>query len=277
MTEARRGATPPERPASPSPSPSPSLRLQRLFARYARRYLRKSFHALRVRDLRRLEVPDEVPIVVFMNHASWWDPIVGAVLTHRLAPTRRAYSPIDADALRRYRFFARLGFFGVTQGRLRGAREFLVTARRLCARERSVLWLTPQGRFSDVRERPPSLAPGLGHLAARLDAAVFLPIAVEYCFWEERLPEVLVLAGETIVSDGTIGPKGPKEWTEHFAAALASTQDQLALLSRERRVDQFDVLVEGRAGVGFVYDAWRGLRAALTGQRFRRRHGDCDR
>ena len=53
---------------------------------------------------------------------------------------------------------------------------------------RTVLWVTPHGRFADARERPLALKPGVGHLAATLGRGAILPMAVELTFWDERTP-----------------------------------------------------------------------------------------
>ena len=50
------------------------------FTRYVRRYLRRHFHAVRLVRAGRPEAPAEGPLVIVLNHPSWWDPLVGAVL-----------------------------------------------------------------------------------------------------------------------------------------------------------------------------------------------------
>jgi hypothetical protein len=62
----------------------------------------------------------------------------------------------------------------------------------------SVLWVTPEGRFTDVRTRPAIFRPGLASLVARLDTFTLVPLAFEYTFWDERLPEILVSCGQPI-------------------------------------------------------------------------------
>ena len=60
-------------------------------------------------------VPDELPLVIYANHPSWWDAALVPVLLTRLFPSRRSFAPIDAVALRRYGFMRRLGLFGIAQ------------------------------------------------------------------------------------------------------------------------------------------------------------------
>ena len=75
--------------------------------------------------------------------------------------------------------FLKLGFFGIEQNDRRGAVQFLRNAESILSQSDSVLALTPQSRFCDVRQRPLQFRPGIGHLAARVERAAFLPMAVE--------------------------------------------------------------------------------------------------
>src|SRR4051794_4534271 len=77
-----------------------------LFRGHAKRYVARSFHAVRVSLSG--PVPGEIPgpAIVVLNHPSWWDPLIGLVLSD-LWPGRRHYAPIDSAALARYRFFER--------------------------------------------------------------------------------------------------------------------------------------------------------------------------
>jgi len=248
-------------------------RFLRLFQLYTRGYLRRHFHALRLSRSGRppREELTGQPLVVYLNHPSWWDPLVALFLAHRLFGDRRSYGPIDAQALGRYGFFRRLGFFGVEQGSTRGARRFLAIATALLERPDTALWITPEGRFSDPRERPVRLEPGLAHLARRLDRGVFLPLALEYPFWQERTPEALAAFGEPVPAAELRGR--PTEISADLAGRLEAAQDLLARDARERRAGGFDVLLSGRAGVGGLYDLWRALQVRLRGRRFERAHG----
>lgn len=252
--------------------PLPSARWVDLFARYSRRYLARHFHAVRLaRAGRAPEIDPGRPLVVYLNHPAWWDPLLGLLLARRCFSRRQPYAPIEARALGRYQFFARLGFFGVEPGTAAGARRFLAASQEILARPGTALWVTPGGRFADPRERPVVLRPGLGHLARRVPGAVFLPLAVEYPFWEERFPEALAAFGEPLPIAGS---REAEEWTALLAARLEAAQDALAREALARDAGRFDTLLGGSAGVGGVYDLWRGLKARLRGERFVRSHGE---
>jgi 1-acyl-sn-glycerol-3-phosphate acyltransferase len=247
--------------------------LRRLFTWYTRRYLRQHFHSLRVSRASALPVKTDQPLVIYSNHASWWDPLVALLLTNEFLPGQRVFAPIDAVALKRYGFFNRLGAFGVEQGTQRGAVQFLRLARTILQQPENTLWLTPQSRFADARERPVSFKAGIGHLPKLVGQLCFVPVAIEYVFWEERLPEILVRFGKPYETCAEEMQLSPQMWTEFFAGQLADTQNALAAEARHRRPEKFRCLLRGQSGVGGIYDRWRAVKAKWRGEAFRPQHG----
>ncbi len=239
----------------------------RLFGAIFARRIRRSFHAVRVARPRPTVVAARWPLVVYCNHPSWWDAALMPVLLARLFPQREAYAPIDSEALARYRFMRRLGFFGVERDSYAGAATFLRTGQRLLESPDVLLGVTPQGGFSDPRERPVRLRPGLAALIARVPRVIVLPVAIEYPFWDERAPEVLVRLGNPL-SMGRLDRASHPEIRATLEQELARTMDALAIDALARDPTRFATLIEGRVGVGGVYDAWRRLRAWRTGVRF---------
>jgi len=247
--------------------------LLRWFTWYSRRYIRHHFHSLRV-SRAGLPATSNLPVVIYSNHASWWDPLVGLVLKSEFFSDRTMFAPIDAAMLQRYKMFAKLGFFGVEQHNRRGAVHFLRTADSILQSPQHLLAVTPQSRFADVRERPVGFGAGLGHLAARVERALFVPLAAEYVFWEERLPEILVRFGEPVeVCGGHHSVFTSDYWTALFEDKLEAAQDALSLESQRRDPGAFQGLLQGSAGQSGMYDAWRSLKARLRGETFKREHG----
>lgn len=260
-------------PAESRQLPTVSPLLWRLFARYTRRYLARAFHTIRLSGCEARSLPPDRPLIVYVNHPSWWDPLLCLFLAQYLFPARTHYAPMQAAALDRYRFFKRLGFFGVQTGTRQGGLTFLRVSQAVLQQPATALWVTPEGRFTDPRQRPVHLMPGIGQLATRLTQAVFLPMAIEYPFWEERFPEALVRVGEPCQSGG-LAFDNAAAWTQYFAGELGKTQDALAYDACQRQPDAFRIILQGRAGIGGVYDMWRALRARWRGESFTRQHGD---
>jgi 1-acyl-sn-glycerol-3-phosphate acyltransferase len=209
---------------------------------------------------------------VVLNHPSWWDPLMGCVLSLHY-PDREPYIPMDAAGLAKYRFLGKLGFFGVETGSLRGAAQFLRTAEAILVRPKAMLWVTAQGKFTDPRVRPAVLQSGVGHLARRIGTGTVLPLALEYPFWSERSPEALARFGEPIDLSRNRGWSA-RAWTERIGGGLEETQDALAAEASSRDPSKFVTLIHGHAGVGGVYDLWRRAKSWLRGQRFDPRHGE---
>lgn len=256
-----------------SSGPTSSQLMVRWFTWYCRRYIRRHFHSLRVSRGRLPPKAQGVPVVVFSNHASWWDPLVGLVLKDAFYPDRRLFVPIDSRMLERYAIFSRLGFFGVEKETPRGAAQFLRTSQMILRQPDSILAVTPQSRLADVRERPVRFHRGLGHLAFRCRQALFLPVAMEFVFWEERLPEILVRFGEPVEVGTACNKLTADEWTNVFEHRLATAQNVLSGESQGRNPSNFECVVRGGAGQGGIYDWWQSLRSRLRGEPFKPEHG----
>jgi 1-acyl-sn-glycerol-3-phosphate acyltransferase len=207
------------------------------------------------------------PLVIYANHPSWWDAAVFVVLATRLFPERPSYGPIDAQMLRKYPFFERLGMFGIEPGGRRGAAAFLATSREVLSRPESALWITAQGRFADARERPLRLQPGIAHLAQLAPDAVFLPLALEYVFWEERGAEALAAFGRPVTAAGLLALPRPAR-LESLEGQLTTALERLSLDAISREPQRFTSLLVGRAGIGGIYDGWRRLKALASGTAF---------
>ena len=253
------------RRAQPAGLPAISSWLVRWFTCYARRYIRRHFQAVRITPLGFPFASRGAPMVIYLNHASWWDPLICILLKERFFPARHAFAPIDAAMLERYPFFKKLGFFPVQSSDRHAAEEFLSRSTAILESEKNVLFITPQGRFADVRERPVHFAKGIGHIAARAGKVAFVPLAIEYVFWDGRLPEVLVQFGPTL----ELQPEAKeifdaRYWTKLFELKLAETQDALAAEAQSRRPSHFVPILQGSGGISLFYDLWRMIR----GRRF---------
>lgn len=253
-------------------TPRISPRLVKLFTRYARGYVRRHFHRVRVLRSHRLPADCQLPVVVFLNHASWWDPLICLLLTAECFPGRAAFGPIDAVALQKYRFLEKLGFFGIEVSSARGAATFLRTASSILESPERMLWLTPQGRFTDARTRPVSFQGGLAALAGRVGPTVFLPLAIEYTFWEGRLPEVLIGFGTPLFTQQHQDSCGATDWNMALEKTLEDAQDAVAEAAKRRDAEEWELLFRGASGTTAIYDLWRQARAALRREPFDAEH-----
>jgi 1-acyl-sn-glycerol-3-phosphate acyltransferase len=239
----------------------------RLFRRIVRGYFRRHFHAVRTSGAERF-VDDGERLIVYANHGSWWDPMVSVLLAARLMPQRRHYAPMDADALERYGILKRIGIFPVEMKSARGAVAFLRTGKAI-VEGGGVLWVTPQGRFVDARERPLEFKPGLAALAVRAAPCKVLPLAIEYTFWDERLPECLLRFGEAV----RVGPDDEVDAVEaRLKAALVETMETLKEMAMRRDAASFATLAEGTKGSGGFYALGKRAMAFVLRREYRAEH-----
>ncbi len=243
-----------------------------LFGYYLRWYFYRRFHGVRLSQSGIPAVPSG-PLIVYSNHSSWYDPALYIVLNTKLFPGRAGFGPMDEAALGKYGVLRRMGVFGVEQASARGAAHFLRTSLRVLTDPTAMFWITGEGAFTDIRARPIVLRPGIAHLARRVPDATILPLAIEYTFWNESKPEVLVRFGPPIE---TARDRSVAEWTAVLEAGLTRTMDALAAESMTRDAGLFRPVVRGVAGVGGVYDLYRRIRAAAAGQRFDPTHQNSE-
>jgi len=248
--------------------PAISRSLLALFRYIVRRYFRRHFHSVRLSGANRL-CSISGPLVIYANHCSWWDPMISYLLAQKLLPHRKHFAPMDSAALARYGVLRRLGVFPVEMHTLRGAAQFLRTGHAVL-RSGAVLWVTPQGQFADTRERPLIFKPGLAALAARLGQCTLVPLAIEYTFWNERLPEALLLMGDPVhVSGESAGCLEPR-----LVAALESSMEALKAMVIARDPAPFERTLSFRAaGTGGIYAIAQRLRAFALRKPYQAEHG----
>lgn len=249
-----------------------SVTVFRIFGWIFERTFKSGFHAARVVSTQAPIMPRGKRVVIYTNHASWWDGVTYVLLAKHLYPSHRVYTPVDADVFGQYGFIAKIGAFAVEQKSRRGAVEFISGSKAVLALDDGLLIVAAQGRFADPRERPLSCGAGIAHLPDHVSDIAFIPLAIEYAFWIEKQPELLLKFGQPIDGDA-LAALPVRDRLAKLEGALETEMDQLATLSIARDANVFDVWLQGTMGVNPIYDAWRRLMARLRGSDFHAEHG----
>jgi hypothetical protein len=232
----------------------------RLFRWYTRRLVGKSFNAMRlakggVDAFAHFDSYDG-PTMLLLNHQSWWDPILTVALVDRFTPTRQVYAPMDRAMVEQFAFMRKLGLFGVDLNDPSAFKAMVHYASDLARTSPNPsFWITPQGQFADVRA-PLELRPGAAAIASRLckdgTPPRVLCLAIEFAFWEDRKPEVLLHAAPCPQPERST----TSLWQRQMTDTMQSTMADLAALAIARDAEAFDtVLGRGASGVNPVYDA----------------------
>lgn len=242
----------------------PDPRIRRVFGWYSERLLRKQFHALRAMpgtERAIAAIPASRGVSLFLlSHSSWWDPIVGSFLRRRFFGDREVRAPMDNRELSRFRFMRKLGIFGIDPDAPASLAAMLTYVEGEVARSNEmVLIVTPQGRFTDVRD-PLVVRPGAAALAARLGVRVAVSVAIEYGFWNDRRPEVFLRAAPIAVPQtaNTATSTGPStgQWQRSIVEAMTNNSNELSAAVRSRDAAQFECMLGGDAKIHPVYDLW---------------------
>ena len=97
-----------------------------------------------------------------------------------------------------------------------------------------------------MRPRPVTIKRGLARCCNELPHARAVPVAIEYPFWNERLPECLLRFGAPV----SAGTRSVAELHDALGAALESTLDELAAQAVARDAAPFDAVSRGGAAQG---------------------------
>ncbi len=261
------------RPANEQPTLRRKARVFAFFSLYFQRYFCRHMNALRLARWGEPTIPQGVgPVVLYTTHPAWWDAAVYILLADKHFSRFANFAPIDAEMLKKYAFFGRVGAYGVDVGSPRGAADFLAASAEILSRDDSVIWVAAQGRFADVRARPLELRPGVARLAELAPHAVFVPLAIEYAFWDQRGAEAFVAYGESMCGEDLAAMRR-EERRLHLEGGLTMIAERLSADVISRDPERFVTLLSGEAGVGGVFDLFKRFVALLCGERYDPAHG----
>ncbi len=196
------------------------------------------------------------PTMLLLNHQSWWDPILTASLADLYARNRQVFAPMDRAMVEQFKFMRKLGLFGVDLDDPAAFKALVKYAGELAASNpRPSFWITPQGGFADVRA-PLELRPGAAAIASRLgstgNSLRVVSLAIEFTFWEDRKPEVLLLAKTCRPPERST----TSHWQRCMVESLDDAMHELAAASIARDPASFEtILGRGASGVNPIYDA----------------------
>ena len=224
---------------------------------YVRRLFAKKFHAVRLESssvgVAQSLDDSSSPLLIVMNHSSWWDALVFVYFRGAFCPTRTVRGPMDRLQLKRFAMFRRLGVFGIDPDNPQSLPAMVRYLQGEINKDpRLMIVLTPQGMFTDVRT-PVEIRPGAAVLAAKIRGVRVVAAAVEYGFWTDARPELFLRIQDvqTPVDPTTAG------WQRAISLAMQCNANELAARVIARDADAFDVLIGGAtAKIHPIYDLW---------------------
>jgi 1-acyl-sn-glycerol-3-phosphate acyltransferase len=203
------------------------------------------------------KLPAGLPLLISPNHSTWWDGFL-VYLLNRAVLHRRLYLMMLEEQLAKYRFFSRVGAFGIQPGLPRKLVAALAYSARVLADPANALCIFPQGLLRPWGVRPLRLQRGLERVLRMHGGQVaLLPLGIRCELLADQRPEVFFLLDRChLVSDESFAGVA---WLEQEMEAQLDRLQQAILRGQPGRM-----LVQGRRQVS---ERWDILRRTL-----RRRH-----
>jgi len=200
--------------------------------------LQNRFYAFRYKGAESFfERDDKTPTIIFAPHCNWWDGIVLYNIAHRICHKEIR---LMVEELNRFPLLRRGGAYSVNKKSAQSAMKALKYSVDVLGDLRNVLFIFPQGIIRPPHFRPYVFQTGLSYIAQnaakRYGKVNLIPISIDYCFFRDNRPEVVVDFGERIeLTDAKIDRK---DFTKYLEAKLTETSDrQFANISQGEMED----------------------------------------
>ena len=226
------------------------------FRWFSRRKLAGAMDGVYVRGLETLsQALADGPVIVALNHASWWDILLIIWLDGLVDADARAV--MDARNLKKLPYFGLIGAVPLDRQDKPQAWRDIASIAGLLDRPNRLVFIYPQGRHRPTGIRPLGLKPGVRVLAAHARVPV-IPVSVQYGFRET----------EKITATLDIGAPLPPPVDGADPAWLSTLEDALVrgLVAGEAWLDR-----------GHKAEDGGGFTAAIPPQRAARQDGPAAR
>lgn len=167
-----------------------------------------------------------VPTILYAPHSNWWDGSVLYNITHRIFHKEIR---LMIEELNRFPLLRRGGAYSVCKKSPQSAMKALQYSVDVVGDLKNMLCIFPQGIIRPPHYRPMVFQTGLAYIAqksvARYGKINLVPVALDYCFFRDNRPEVVVTFGEklTLTKENII--KDRKELTHLFEREMVKTCD----------------------------------------------------
>lgn len=183
-----------------------------------------------------------VPTVVYAPHCNWWDGIVLYNIAHRILHKEIR---LMVEELNRFPLLRRGGAYSVCKKSPQSAMKALNYSIDVVGDLRNVLFIFPQGIIRPPHYRPIEFQTGLAYIAqnaaTRYGKINLVPISIDYCFFRDNRPEVVVNFGEklTLTKECDFARKTLTHMLENYMVDISNKQfDDIS----HGRVEDYDIL-----------------------------------
>lgn len=205
--------------------------------------LQNRFYAFRYKGAENYFDGDtKVPTILFAPHCNWWDGIVLYNITHRIFHKEIR---LMVEELNRFPLLRRGGAYSVNKKSPQSAMKALQYSVEVMGDLRNMLCIFPQGIIRPPHFRPIEFQTGLAYIAQnalkKYGKVNLIPLAVDYCFFRDNRPEVIVEFGRRI--ELTNDKKyDRKELTHMFEHAMTEVCDNQLNSISHGEISKYNIL-----------------------------------
>jgi len=174
-------------------------------------------------DRLRSLLDEDDSFVLACNHVCWWDPLLLVQLERFLDAD--GYCLMDAENLKQFPFFAKLGALAIDRSSTKAAYRDLKRATSVFRKSRGILSIFPQGEHYPAH-LPLELKGGVVHLAKANEKKI-VPFAIRYDFGEGPRATVRCSVGEAISPEGSKGDEALEALRCSFVGELKRIDDAI--------------------------------------------------
>ena len=172
------------------------------------------------------EAEKDVPTILFAPHCNWWDGLYNT--NHRIFHKEIR---LMVEELNRFPLLRRGGAYSVNKKSPQSAMKALKYSVDVVGDLRNMLCIFPQGIIRPPHFRPIEFQTGLAYIAEnalkKYGKVNLIPMAVDYAFFRDNRPEVIVEFGKRIElrHGNEFANMSRKELTHYLEKALTETCD----------------------------------------------------
>lgn len=208
--------------------------------------LQNRFYAFRYRgEENYFEAEKDVPTILFAPHCNWWDGIVLYNTTHRIFHKEIR---LMVEELNRFPLLRRGGAYSVNKKSPQSAMKALQYSVDVVGDLRNMLCIFPQGIIRPPHFRPIEFQTGLAYIAEnavkKYGKVNLIPMAVDYAFFRDNRPEVIVEFGKRIElrKGNELDKMTRRELTHYLEKALTETCDNQFKEMSQGDVSKYNIL-----------------------------------
>lgn len=204
--------------------------------------LQNRFYAFRYTgDENFFERDENIPTILFAPHCNWWDGIVLYNIAHRICHKEIR---LMVEELNRFPLLRRGGAYSVCKKSAQSSMQALKYSVDVIGNLNNLLFIFPQGIIRPPHFRPIEFQTGLAYIAQnavkKYGKVNLIPIGIDYTFFRDNRPEVMVKFGQRIVLDNANVNR--KEYTDFLAHSLETVCDELTNEISHGNIDNYKIL-----------------------------------